>query len=724
MQVASQHEAMLRTAEHETNNLSLVVSQGINRTASDLDRILKYLRSTYERNDYKVDWPKLVQEEFTANHQSVQIAIMDPKGMMITSTKMLYPETPVDLSDREHYRAHLNTAEDRLFISKPMVGRASHQWSVQFTRRLRNAEGKFGGVVVISLDPTYLTHAYVDVELGKTGGIALVGDDGVVRADGGIFKGYLGKQLPIEIASIGAKVGEGEALMNFEEQNGGLRIVAVRDVVGIPLKVVIARSDLLIYKTWVTNRLAYLFGAAALSVIVFLAMLFTLHRRSQYEARLNQLARFDLLTQLPNRHEFHCQLKPMLRDRDRNAGKIPFAVHIIDLDRFKEINDLYGHPVGDKLLIAVGQRIRANIRGTDTSARLGGDEFAVIQRHAGTSKAAIALAERLCNEVARPYTIEGNYIEIGASIGIVEDGQRFDDETELMRAADLALYSVKTNGRNSYSLFEERMNEEAKARREIEIGLREALQTNGFDVHYQPIVNVETKLPTGYEALLRWSHPTRGNVPPGEFIPIAEQTGLIVDIGEWMLKRACSEIARRSDTLSVSVNISAIEFRTSDITATVLRALEETGLPASRLKIEITELLLLNNGDQTLGQIKALRGLGVHIGIDDFGTGYSSLTYLQNYPVDCVKIDRSFVNNLGTGRNATAIIKAIVALASGMGMATVAEGVETKEQLEQLTDLGCHEVQGYLMSKPKAAGDILPPVRSEESEAADWRAVA
>lgn len=720
LQISSEHQAMRRTVYHETNNLSLVFAQSVNRTANDMDRILKYLRASYERNGYKADWPKLVQEEFAANRQSVQIAVMAPDGMMITSTKMLYPKTPVDLSDREHFRVHLNATEDKLFISQPVLGRASKTWSVQFTRRLVDQAGHFAGVVVISLDPGYLTKAYADVDLGRSGGLAIIGDDGIVRAEGGSFRGLLGKQLNNADAELAGKVGDGEATMRFEDRADGIRVASIRDIDGFPLKLVVARSNLMHYSTWVRNRTSYLLGALGLTLAVLIAMSMSLRRRRQYESRLTQLARFDSLTLLSNRHDFHAQLAPLLAN---SAQSEPFAVHVIDLDRFKEINDLFGHPIGDKLLIAVGERIRETTRVSDTVARLGGDEFAVIQRHSGNVQAAAALADRLCKEIARSYDIEGNVIEIGASIGIIENGQRFAEAAELLRAADLALYAVKSNGRDGYCLFEERMNEEAKARREIEIGLRDALASDGFDVHYQPIVDVRTGAATGYEALLRWQHPVRGNVPPGEFIPIAEQTGLIVDIGCWILRRACREIASRSDDLSVSVNMSAIEFRTSDVPATVRRVLDETGLAPARLKIEITESLLLNHGEATISQIKALRDMGVQVGIDDFGTGYSSLTYLQNYPVDCIKIDRSFVNNLGTGKNATAIIKAIVALASGMGMATVAEGVETKEQYDELTALGCDEVQGYLLSRPKPANDILPPLK-EQRDKPPWREVA
>lgn len=717
VQIASEREATRSTALHEVNNLSLVFAQGVNRTASDLDRIIKYLRASYERNGHKADWPKLVQEEYTANRQSVQIAIIDAAGMMITSTKMLYPAKPVDLSDREHYRVHVESTEDRLFISKPLIGRASQSWSVQFTRRLTDASGKFAGVVVISLDPSYLTRAYTNVDLGHSGGLALVGDDGIVRAEGGVFTGYLGKALPTEAAETSAKVGDGGVEIRLAEPGEPLRAIAVRDIEGFPLKIVIARSDFLGESAWARNRMSYLLGALVLTLCVLLVMAATLRRRRQYETQLNQLARFDCLTRLSNRHEFHAQLKSLLVGSD-SANVPPFAVHVIDLDRFKEVNDLYGHPTGDKLLAAVGERIRAGTRSNDTIARLGGDEFAVIQRGITTGDSVIELAKRLCSEIGKPYVIDGNYVEIGASIGIVEKGHAFQENAELLRAADLALYAVKSNGRNSVCLFEERMNEEAKARRELEIGLKEALAVGGFDLHYQPIVDIKSGKVTGYEALLRWCHPVRGNVPPSQFIPIAEQTGLIVEIGAWVLRRACEEIACRSDSLIVSVNISVVQFRMTDVAATVARVLAQTGLAATRLKVEITESLLLSHGEQPLAQINSLRALGVQVSIDDFGTGYSSLTYLQNYPVDCVKIDRSFVNNLGSGRNATAIIKAIVALASGMGMATVAEGVETKEQLDELSVLGCREVQGYLLSRPKPASEILPPVRSMGNDAA------
>lgn len=721
VQINAEHNAMRRTAYHETNNLSLVVAQSVSRTASDLDRILKYLRSSYERNGYAADWPKLVQEEFAAARQSVQIAIMSREGMMITSTKMLYPNPPVDLSDREHYRVHVNATEDRLFISKPLIGRASHKWSVQFTRRLTDAEGKFAGVVVISLDPGYLTKTYADVDLGRLGGIALVGDDGIVRANGGTFAELLGKELPQESDALRSQPEVGDASIVLNEAGKALRVTAVRPIEGFPLKLVIARSDLMIDRIWQRNRVGYLLGASVLTAIVLIAMIASLRRRRLYEAKLNQLARVDALTRLSNRHDFHARLSPLLA---KGASGRSFAVHVVDLDGFKEINDLYGHPVGDKLLIAVGERIRAITRLRDTVARLGGDEFAVIQCDFDDPDAPANLAERLCAEISLPYTIDDYSIEVGASIGLVRDGREFDDAASLLRAADLALYSVKSNGRNSYLVFSERMNEEARARREIELGLRDALANNGFAVHYQPIVDVLSGRTSGYEALLRWRHPIRGNISPAEFVPIAEQTGLIVDIGAWVLKRACCEIARRSDTLTISVNFSAVQFRKSDIKTTVARVLEETGLAPSRLKVEITESLLLNHSDVTMSQIVALRELGVQVGIDDFGTGYSSLTYLQNFPVDCVKIDRSFVNNLGTGRNASAIIKAIVALASGMGMATVAEGVETQEQLEELSALGCHEVQGYLLSRPKPADEILPPIRAEASRRAALREVA
>ncbi|MBL8566888.1 MAG: EAL domain-containing protein [Hyphomicrobiaceae bacterium] len=700
MQIAAERGSMVHSATHETTNLALVFEQSVERTATDIDRIIKYLRSSYERNGYAADWPKLVQEEFTFNKQTVQIAIIDRGGMMITSTKMLYPDPPVDLSDREHYKVHTQGNQDRLFISRPLMGRASHKSSVQFTRPFRDAKGEFAGVIVVSLDPEFLIREYASLKLGASGGLALVGDDGIVRAGAGIYQSLLGKAYG-RAAEPGVPDAQTGVSVNVEETRNGPVIAASRKIDAIPLTAVITRSNLPQYAAWDANRQTYLGLGAIMTFVTALAIATSLLRRRGYERQLNFLARYDALTGLPNRTEFSNRLAELLRTRPRGV-----SVYLVDLDDFKQINDHHGHPIGDALLVAVGQRLRRTAGRDDFVARLSGDEFALIEVRPADAAPSM-LGSELCRELSRPYDIEGVRLQSGASIGVVNANENYADEDQLMRCGDLALYAAKNAGGSTVRQFEERMHEESRERRAIETGLREALAMDHLELHYQPILDVATLNVTGFEALVRWRHPEKGLIPPLSFIPVAEQTGLIVDIGAWVIRQACREIAAKAPGYKIAVNVSAIEFRDSDVAATVRAALAESGLPASQLEIEITESLLMKKDTATLGQLDALRKAGVMISMDDFGTGYSSLSYLQSYPIDCIKIDQSFVRAIGQIENSRAIIKAIATLAASLNMTTIAEGVETEAQLATLETVGCNEAQGYLFSPPKPIDVIL-----------------
>lgn len=704
LQIFSGQRSMNRLIAQETANLALVFEQSTDRTASEIDRILKYLRASYERQGSAADWPKLVQEEFTFNRRTVQIAIIDANGMMITSTKMLYPQRPVDLSDREHYKVHAKANVDRLFISKPLVGRASKQWSVQFTRPFRDAGGAFAGVIVVSLDPQYLTRSFGSLDIGSHGGLAIVGDDGLVRAGAGIYEHLLGKPLPDDaIGGDESEIATGVPT-SVRYTKAGPVITSIRDSKDFPLRAVITRSDPPQYTAWVMSRRNYVLIGCVVTLLVVLVMIASIIRQRGYERRLSYLASHDSLTELLNRSEFSGRLTELV---DRPGRFPPFAVHLVDLDDFKAINDTYGHPIGDSVLIEVGQRLVRNVRAGDMVARLGGDEFAVIQRGATSAESAAALAERLCIELSKPYDIDGVRIESGASVGIVLGSADFDDEDHLMRSADLALYAAKNAGGSTFRFFDERMNQEAQARREIEFGLREAIDHGNLEVHYQPIHRIADSSITGVEALIRWRHPVKGLISPGAFIPVAEQTGLIVEIGAWVMRRACTDIAGQAPQLNVAVNVSAVEFRDSNVAATVRAAIEASNLAPERLKIEITESLLMKRDALTMRQLDELRALGVRISLDDFGTGYSSLSYLQSYPTDLIKIDQSFVRALGQIDRSKPIVEAIVALARCLGMRTVAEGVETEEQLAILAGIGCGEAQGYLFSKPLPLNALL-----------------
>ncbi|QQO17231.1 EAL domain-containing protein [Bradyrhizobium diazoefficiens] len=421
------------------------------------------------------------------------------------------------------------------------------------------------------------------------------------------------------------------------------------------------------------------------------------------QAKISHMARHDALTSLPNRVLFHEQLEQGLR-RTRSGDQL--AVLCLDLDHFKDINDSLGHPIGDALLKEVGRRLKATVGENDTVARLGGDEFAVVQIGRSEEAAARSLAGRLVEVISAPYQIEDHQIVIGVSIGISLSPQDGSDPDELLKNADLALYRAKADGRGTYRFFETGMDARAQARRLLEMDLRAALQRNEFAVYYQPIRDVASDQVVAFEALLRWNHPQRGLISPINFIPLAEETGLILQLGEFVLRRACIDAATWPEEIGVAVNLSPVQFKNPTLIASVTEALETSGLAARRLELEITESVLLQNSETTLTTLHELRAMGVRISLDDFGTGYSSLSYLRSFPFDKIKIDRSFVSELATREDSMAIIRAVTGLGRSLGIVTTAEGVENDAQLELLRREGCTQAQGYLFSKPRPASDV------------------
>ena len=426
--------------------------------------------------------------------------------------------------------------------------------------------------------------------------------------------------------------------------------------------------------------------------------------RKAAEARIAHLAHFDPLTGLPNRTLFREQLEKELSFVRRGAQ---LAVLYLDLDNFKSINDTLGHPCGDELLKAVALRLRSCIRESDLIARLGGDEFAIVLTQLQDPKDAEISAQRLREAVTgASYDLNGHQTTTDLSIGIALSPEDGTDMDELVKHADLALYGAKAEGRANYRYFEPGMNARMKQRRGLEIDLRSALKNSEFELYFQPLINLQTGAIAGCEALLRWHHPERGMIPPLEFIPVAEETGLINAIGDWVLRRACVEAMNWPDHVSVAVNVSPVQFRNPALALTVVSSLAASGLPAHRLELEVTETALMQNNDATLATLHQIRDLGVRISMDDFGTGYSSLSYLRSFPFDKIKIDRSFIGDLSKGDDAVAIVQAILSLASSLKMTTTAEGVETAEQQRLLQATGCNEMQGYLFSPPRPAAEI------------------
>ena len=423
------------------------------------------------------------------------------------------------------------------------------------------------------------------------------------------------------------------------------------------------------------------------------------------QSRGAALARQEPLTGLCNRVGLHDRLDAALAEADRTGA--PLAVLMLDLDRFKAVNDTLGHPVGDALLRKVAERLRKATRSGDVVARLGGDEFAIIQggpySGAEQPQAAEALARRLVDLVGRTYVVDGHMLNVGVSVGVALSPVDGRDADDLLKHADLALYRAKAEGRGTYRFFEPAMNAQMQARRSLEIDLRRALALKQFDLAFQPQIQLETGQVVGFEALLRWNHPERGPVSPALFIPLAEEIGLIVGIGEWALRTACREAASWTKPASIAVNLSPVQFRGGRLVETVMHVLAQTGLDPARLELEITEGALLENTDGVLDVLNGLRALGVKISMDDFGTGYSSLSYLQKFPFDKIKIDQSFVRGMEGNAECGAIVRAIARLGASLGMRTTAEGVETASQLDAIRAEGCTEVQGYLTGRPMPA---------------------
>ncbi|HEY2137780.1 MAG TPA: EAL domain-containing protein [Xanthobacteraceae bacterium] len=437
------------------------------------------------------------------------------------------------------------------------------------------------------------------------------------------------------------------------------------------------------------------------------------------ESQIAYMARHDGLTGLANRAVLRERMQESL-DRVRQ-GRAAFSIFMLDLDLFKAVNDSLGHPIGDELLKVVAQRLSACLGENDTVARLGGDEFAILATaHGDQRETAVALANRLLEAVAAPYDIDGNKLDIATSIGIAFAPEHGMDVDQLVKSADLALYKAKSEGRNAYRLFEAAMGAEAHSRRALEIDLRDALAQGELALHYHPIVDIRSKEIASVEALVRWNHPQRGMIAPGDFIPVAEETGLIHALGEWVLRRACTDAAAWPSRVRVAVNLSPVQFRRSNLIDVISQALADSGLAAERLKLEITESVLMQGNAENIDTLHRLRGLGVSIVLDDFGTGYSSLSYLRMFPFDQIKIDRSFVSELSSNADCSAIVSAVAGLGRSLKVATVAEGVETEEQLLLVRAAGCTHAQGFLFGRPCPAAQldlasVSPEVRKGEA---------
>ena len=823
-----------RGAVQNSANLARAFEEHLSRTLNEIDRSLKAIRSNYLLDPNHFDLRSWLNATNLFDSRTLQVAIISREGFVKLSNIDSPTSVGTDLRDREHFRRFIDATGDDFFISQPVIGRITGKWSVQLARRITNPDGSFGGVVVASLDPNYLSRFYDSVDVGTEGYIRLVGFDGVVRAVGGHSSEALGMDLSkAALFDHFLKQAAGWYYTTSSFTDGIPRLVTFRAVRDYSLIVTIGLSADEIFSGVYAKQRWYNLIAGVLTVVILLInglsvrgrllrermaqvhklqnlrfnallsdmplgvsmfdasgrlaisnnrylqmyglqghcapagtpmrdvmqqkqasgtfngdvqaycdeLALQLHQgllvrettqfddgrtiaslcqpmedggwvaihediteRRKTEEKIAYMAHHDTLTGLVNREQFVSRLDELLATTN---GRAKLAVHFLDLDDFKYVNDTFGHLLGDELLKVVAGRLLACTRDTDTVARLGGDEFAIIQSNIDDFSEAARLAEKICVAIKEPCALEGAQAVVNVSVGISCASDASTQSADLMKQADVALYRAKSDGRNVYRFFEPAMFARIERQRQLEADLREGIAKGQFQLFYQPVVGIEEDRIVGVEALLRWRHPTRGMIAPAEFIPVAEETGLIVPLGEWVICQAARDAASWPEQIKIAVNLSPAQFRSQNLAQKIIGALAQAGVAPSRLELEITEEVLLGHNKENLATLNELRGLGIQIVMDDFGIGYSSLNYLRLFPFDRIKIDRSFVKDLANGNNLSfAIVQAVTRLARALNVPSTAEGIETIEQLELVRAAGCTEYQGYFFSRPKPASEI------------------
>lgn len=828
----------------ETIGFASAISQSTLSLFKEVNRVTLLAKQQFLSDRSPEAFNKFVSNMQFLSDFAIQVSFADETGQMVASSVKSAKTGSVSISDREHFRYHLQNGAEDLFIGKPVLGRLSGLVSIQVTRSIRDDQGRLLGVIVVSINRDHLEEFYRRLTPASQFGIALYGTDGTLRAStiasddqhpieiasdnsnptghdplrpvvridqvhntttiashvpgfplvlrvsrklapptpflSGLYRSrapfalfltliicavtiYIGqRQLESErnrSAELKARESEARAAvlnlkLTLDHMNQGIVLVRQDQTIALcndRFKVLCAMSPDapcadMDFNEVTNSHLDFATGhdaapptntpvvIADLTAATFecrsrdgrtleiqsekmvaggwVVTVSDITARQRSEQRIKHVASHDQVTNLANRIVFKDALQDIV---DHPSGR-KSALLMIDLDRFKSVNDTLGHPSGDKLLQSVSHRLISATRKSDLVARIGGDEFGVLLKDINSYEDALGLGRRIVASLGAPFQIDDAQVMIGASIGIAripEDGTGID---ELMKSADLALYDSKAKGRGQVTSYQVDMRLKIAKRQELEADLRQALKMNELMVYYQPIVDIKTEKIVSFEALLRWNHKTKGFVSPAQFIPLAEECGTIIGLGEWVLHSACREAARWPGTISVSVNLSASQFKSVGLEATILEALSASNLSPSRLILEITESVMMGQYENPLELLKRLRAQGIRVAMDDFGTGYSSLGYLQKYPFDSVKIDGAFVQDISKSEQSRTLLRSIIEMADALGLKTVAECVETEEQLAILRDLGCGQVQGYLIGRPGPSAAI--PWTLDEAPAA------
>jgi diguanylate cyclase (GGDEF)-like protein len=698
-------------AYQDTSNLARAFEEHIIRLIQAHDQILLFARASVANDPKGFDLTRWAHEQQVATGVTLQIATTDKAGML-TGSNLGMPATPMDLSDREHFRAHADTDRDELFISKPVLGRNSGKWSIQLSRRINAADGSFEGVVILSIDPNYLASFYESIDVHSDGMVLLVGLDGVVRARVASGDRVVGQSLITSTLFTRVAKANSGSYVASGQMDGIVRLASYRRVKGYPLLVVVGLSSAQVFAGVESHRTIYYGAAGFVSLLVLFFKAMVVRRQIGLQRARDKLwesANIDPLTDLPNRNRLHEVVTAIIADP--RTKQEPFALILLDLDNFKFVNDTLGHEAGDLVLRTAAERIKRMSRGAQLVARLGGDEFAVLLRSSTEYLDIDRVARRIVRALRRKMNYRGQSIEMYASIGIARFPEHATNWGDIFRAADLALYRAKQAGRNRAVVFDPAMLVDAEKRFGVLGMVRSAIEDDRVVPYYQPEIAIETGEIVGFEALGRIVHADGRVSQPAEFLSALEDPEVGRAFGQRMIERAIGDLktwlAAGFDIKRVAVNVSNLELRVDDYHERVLARLKAAGISTARFEIEVTETAAFDDNIAAIGRnLRTLASSGVAIALDDFGTGFASLTHLKSLPISRVKIDRSFVGNIVADAESRSIVDAIVRLSHSMGKTVVAEGVEDEAQLSAIRWLKCDIAQGYLFSRPIPAQDV------------------
>ncbi len=720
---AAEHAAAVSSDELAETYEAQVV-----RALREIDLTLKFVKYAYELRGRQAVLQELNDKSLLPPALLFTVSIADSTGHVVASTK---PSAIANVADQDYFQ--ISRQIDALAIGRPTRGPSAGPGRLHFSRRLDAPDGTFAGIVTIAVDAAYFVSVYETSKLGEHGVLGILGIDGVFRAR------RTGEAVSasdaVDYATVVPATDQAshEAALFTNAWDGVPRYTSGRRLYEFPLAVIVGLSADEQLTATRRNVHTYLWRAAAGSLVLILitavlsrmsrqltaSRLRAVEEQLAHAERVEYLAYHDGLTALPNRSLFSKLLGQSLNQAHRYNKRL--AVMFLDLDRFKQINDTLGHEAGDQLLQEVAARLKACLRDSDTVARLGGDEFVVLLPELAEETYVATVAKKILSTVARPFELLGQEFRVTASIGISTYPQNGLDEQTLTKNADIAMYQAKEEGKNNFQFYSEALNAHSLERLTLESGLRHALERSEFELHYQAKRDIRSGRITGMEALLRWQHPDLGTIAPMQFIPLAEETGLIVPIGKWVLKTACLQsVAWQTQGLphlSMAINLTARQFFDEGLVPDLTAILAATGMDARLLELEIAESLLMRDVERSLRILAGLKEMRIRIAVDDFGVGYSSLATLQQFPLDTIKIDRSFIRDVASVDEDKALTEAIIAMGRTLSLTVVAQGVETKAQADFLRLNACDEFQGFYLDVPMPADQTSTLLRTQRGVA-------